>query len=127
VPARVRIDGAGAREARNGDRMEGGPPRRRQMQPGIAIAEVFAVPGTGYIGFTFRFDGRPPHYTLDTCLTLQDALASCDPHSERVWQEASDADETRILVSRSYKPGSVAERLLKSALDARYGEGPPRY
>jgi hypothetical protein len=86
------------------------------MQYPIPIAEVFAVPGTGYFGFSFRFDGRPPHYTLDTCLTLQDAIDYCDPHRERVWEEASDADETRILISRSYKPGSVAERLLKSAL-----------
>jgi hypothetical protein len=85
------------------------------MQPGIPIAEVSAVPGTGYFGYTVRFDGRPPHDILDTCLTLQDALDSCEPQRERVWQEASDADETRILISRSYKPGSVPERLLKSA------------
>jgi hypothetical protein len=86
------------------------------MQPGIPIAEVFAVHETGYFGFRYRFEGRPPHYSLDTCLTLQDALDSYDLHRERVWEEASDADETRILISRSYKPGSVAERLLKSAL-----------
>jgi hypothetical protein len=85
------------------------------VQPGIPIAEVFAVPGTGYFGFSFRFDGRAPHYTLDTCLTLQEVLDSCDPQRERVWEEASDADETRILISRSYKPGSVAERLVRSA------------
>jgi hypothetical protein len=85
------------------------------MQPAVPIAEVFAVPGTGYFGFAFRFDGRAPHYVIDTCLSLDDALASCDPHGERVWEEASDADETRILISRSYKRGSVAERLLKSA------------
>jgi hypothetical protein len=86
------------------------------MQPGIPIAEVFAVSGTGYFGFTFRFDGQPPHYILDTCLSLGDALASCDPHGERVWEQASDADETRILISRSYKPGSVAEHLVGSAV-----------
>lgn len=48
---------------------------------------------------------------MDTCLTLQDALEACDGHGEHVWDDASDADENKILVSRSYKPGSVLDRL----------------
>jgi hypothetical protein len=75
----------------------------------IPICEGFHVPETGLFGFSFRFEGRPPHYTMDTY--LQDALEACDGHGEHVWEDASDADEKRILISQSYKPGSVLDRL----------------
>jgi hypothetical protein len=81
---------------------------------GIPICEIFHVPETGSYGFSYRFEGRPPHYTLDTCLTLQDALDSCDSRGEQVWEEASEADETRILISRAYKPGSVLDRMSRA-------------
>jgi hypothetical protein len=43
-------------------------------------------------------------------------LAACDPHGERVWEEASDADENKILISRSYKLGSVRDLISQTAL-----------
>jgi hypothetical protein len=43
-------------------------------------------------------------------------LAACDPHGERVWEEASEADENKILISRSYKPGSVRDLLSQTPL-----------
>jgi hypothetical protein len=49
-------------------------------------------------------------------LTLPAALAACDPHGERVWEQASDADENKILVSRSYMPGSVRDLSLRTPL-----------
>jgi hypothetical protein len=81
------------------------------MRHPIPTAEVFYNPQTRYFGYSFRFEGRPPHYSLDTCLTLPDALASCDPHGERVWEKASDANERGIMISRSFKSGSVPERM----------------
>jgi hypothetical protein len=32
-----------------------------------------------------------------------------DPHGERAWEQASDAAENKILISRSYKPASVRD------------------
>jgi hypothetical protein len=78
---------------------------------GKIITEVFCVPETGCIGYGYRIEGRPVHYTLDTCLSLEAALDACDVHREHVREEASDADETKLLISRSVKPGSVMERL----------------
>jgi hypothetical protein len=47
---------------------------------------------------------------LDTCLTLEGALNTCDAHREHIWREASDADETKILISDSYKLGSALDQ-----------------
>jgi hypothetical protein len=63
-----------------------------------SITTIFHDPATGCYGYTVRFHGSKPHYTLATCLTLQDALDSCDPHRECIWEEASDADERALLV-----------------------------
>ena len=52
----------------------------------IPICEVFHVPETGCYGFSYRFEGRPVHYMFDTCLTLQDALDTCEGHRELVWE-----------------------------------------
>jgi len=49
-------------------------------------------------------------------LTLQAALAACYPHGERVWEEASDADENKILISRSYHPASVLDLISQTPL-----------
>jgi hypothetical protein len=76
----------------------------------IPITEVFHVPETGYYGYRHRCEGRPTHYTLDTCLTLDHALQACDPHRELVWEDASDADDTKILTCRGYKLDSVLDR-----------------
>jgi len=45
--------------------------------------------------------------------SLGDAQAWIDPHGERAWEEASNADDARLLVSRHYKEGSVADRLTR--------------
>jgi hypothetical protein len=39
---------------------------------------------------------------VDTCLTPEHALQACDPHGELAWEDASDADETKILISRRW-------------------------
>ena len=83
------------------------------MKREIPICEIFHVPATGWYGFSYHFAGRPPHYTLNTCRTLQDALDNCDPHKEHVWEEASDADANKILISRGYKPGSGLDRMTR--------------
>jgi len=41
-------------------------------------------------------------------------LAAGDPHGERVWEEASDADESKILIPRAYKPGSVLDLISRT-------------
>ena len=58
-----------------------------------------------------RFPGQPPHDTIDTFNSGEDALRWCDPHRERIWEEARDADETKLLISRDYKEGTVAWRM----------------
>ena len=78
------------------------------MRP-VPIAEVFQDSETGYFGYRYSFEGRPPHYTLAAYPTLEATLAACDPHGERVWEEASDADESKILISHAYQPGSVLD------------------
>jgi hypothetical protein len=35
--------------------------------------------------------------------SMGDALAWIDPHRERTWEEPSDADDERLLISRRYK------------------------
>jgi len=79
---------------------------------GIPVCEIFTVPETGCFGFRYYFEGRPLH-TLSTFTTLQGVLDTCDPHKEHVREEASDADENKILISRGDKPGSVLNRLEK--------------
>jgi hypothetical protein len=77
----------------------------------VPVCEIFFMPETGCYGYRYRFQGRKPHITLDTCWTLEAALNSCDPHREHVWREAPDADEDRILISDSYQAGSVLDIL----------------
>ena len=43
--------------------------------------------------------------------TVEQALAWCDPHRKCIWEEASDADETKLLISRDYKDGTVGWRM----------------
>jgi hypothetical protein len=38
------------------------PARPSRMPQQIPIAEIFYNPSTGYFGYRFRFEGRPPHY-----------------------------------------------------------------
>jgi hypothetical protein len=58
-------------------------------------------------GFAFNFAGRPVHHRIDTFDTLEWALRWADPWQERIWEEASDADESSILVSRPKRPGAL--------------------
>ena len=81
-----------------------------------SIATIFYVPETGFYGFRYHFAGRKPHYEIVTCLTLQAALDHCDAHREHLWEDASDADENAILVSRGYKEGSVMWRMTNFTL-----------
>jgi len=86
---------------------------------GIPEATIFHDPASGFYGYRVRFPGRKVHYSLDTCLTYQDALMSCDPHRERVWEESSDADETALLVSRDYREGTVGWNMTRLTLPGR--------
>jgi len=45
---------------------------------------------------------------------------AADPHNERIWEEPSDADESRLLVSREYVDSSVEWR--PSRMRALIGE-----
>jgi len=72
---------------------------------------IFYVAETRFFGFRYRFPDRKSHYELATFDTIQQVLAHCDAHHEHVWEDASDADENAILVSRDYKPGTVMWRM----------------
>ena len=77
------------------------------MSEGIPETTIFYDPASGYYGFSTRFPGQPSHHTLATFDTVDQALAWCDPHRERIWEETSDADETKLLVSRDFKEKTV--------------------
>ena len=81
------------------------------MSEGIPETTIFYDPATGWYGFSTRFPGQHPHHSIATFDTVEQALAWCDPHREHIWEEASDADETKLLVSRDYKEGTVGWRM----------------
>jgi hypothetical protein len=87
------------------------------VSEGIPVTTVFYNPSTGYYGFSTRFPGRRSHHTIDTFESVEDALNWCDPHREHIWEEASDADETKILISRDFKKGSVEWRMAHLTLE----------
>src|SRR4051794_4802208 len=60
------------------------------------------LPNSCY-GFSTRFRGRHPHRTIATFNSMEDILRWCDPHRERIWEEASDADETKLLISCDFR------------------------
>lgn len=62
-------------------------------------------------GFEVRFAGQAPHYHMQVFQSLERALAWIDARKERVWEEPSDADDSCILISRRYVPGSVRDLL----------------
>src|ERR1700674_646275 len=62
-------------------------------------------PATRCYGFSTRLPGMRPHWMIDTFTSLEDVMRWVDPWRERVWEEPGEADESRILVSRSEKPG----------------------
>jgi hypothetical protein len=65
-------------------------------------------PDSSRYGFTVRMKAHVPHYAMQSFLRLEDAKLWIDPWGERTWEEPSDADETKILVSRDAH-GSLAK------------------
>jgi hypothetical protein len=76
----------------------------------VPVCTITFDASTGYYGFAIRFDGRPTHDRMDTFTSVVNALAWVDPYKERVWESASDADESKVMVSRAYIVGSVPWR-----------------
>ena len=81
------------------------------MSEGIPETTVFCDPATRSYGFSTRFPERPAHHSIAKFNSVEEVLAWCDPHRERIWEEASDADETKLLISRDYKQGTVGWRM----------------
>lgn len=81
-----------------------------------SITAIFQIRATGCYGYAHHFAGHRPHCILATCAIVQDALDSCDPQREFIWEEASDADENALLVSRGFKENSVAWRMANLSL-----------
>jgi hypothetical protein len=54
---------------------------------------------TSLYAFATRFEGKPEHDRLDTFTSVENVLAWVDPQGERIREPASDADESKILVS----------------------------
>jgi hypothetical protein len=78
----------------------------------VPICTILFNPETGCYALSCRFEGRKPHFAMDTFRTLDGALAWAlawaDLRQERIWEDASDADEQKIMVSRANRPGTVA-------------------
>jgi hypothetical protein len=81
------------------------------VSEGIPEITIFYNPATGCYGFSTRFPGQRVHHMIDTFKSVQDVFGWCDPHGERIWEEVSDADETKLLISRDFKGGTVAWRM----------------
>ena len=81
------------------------------MSEAIPETTIFYDPATGCYGFSTRFPGHRPHHVIDTFRSVVDVFGWCDPHRERIWEEASDADETKLLISRDFKEGTVGWRM----------------
>jgi hypothetical protein len=77
----------------------------RRNGPGEPALEAWITynPVTGRYGFSFQFEGLPPHYRMESFRSLNDALAWADPWEEWVWEAPRDADERRLLVSRKLR------------------------
>ena len=59
--------------------------------------------------------------------SIDEVLRWCDPHREHIWEEASDADETKLLIARDFKEGTVGWRmahLTLAELSALEKDGP---
>jgi hypothetical protein len=77
----------------------------------IPETTIFYNPETGNYGFSTRFHGHRVHHMIDTFNSVEDVFLWCDPFRERVWEEVSDADETKLLISRDFKEGTVGWRM----------------
>jgi hypothetical protein len=76
----------------------------------VSICTITFEAATGCYGFATRFKGKPPHDRMGTFESIENVLAWVDPQQERLWEPASDADESKVMLSRAYKPGSVPWR-----------------
>ena len=81
------------------------------MSEGIPETTIFYNPSTGYFGFSTRFPGHHSHHVIDTFSAVENVFGGCDPHRERIWEEASDADEIKLLISRDFKEGTTGWRM----------------
>jgi len=70
------------------------------------IARITFNPETSCYGFAINFPGHPIHHRIDTFESVEQALRWVDPWQERVWEEASDADESSVLISWEKKAGA---------------------
>ena len=86
------------------------------MREPIPETIIFYDATTGYYGFATRFPGGRAHHTIETFKSIEAALGWCDPHRERIWEEVSDADETKLLIARDFKEGTVGWRMAHLAL-----------
>ena len=77
-----------------------------QHGPVPEISITFDPTAQAY-GFSTRLPGLRPHWTIDTFTSLEDVMRWVDPWRERIWEEPWEADDSRILVSRSKKPGAL--------------------
>ncbi len=69
----------------------------RDLSKGIPETTIFYNPETGCYGFSTRYPGRHMHHMIDTFDSVEQVLNWCDPQRERIWEEASDADETNVI------------------------------
>jgi len=47
------------------------------------------------------------HHAIETMESVEDAMRWADPWGERIWEEASDADESAVLVSTRKRAGAL--------------------
>lgn len=78
----------------------------------MPLCEIFYDPSSRQYGFRSHFAGCKPHFTMAVFTSIENAMNWIDPHRERVWEEASDADEDALLISRRFMEGSVSEAML---------------
>jgi hypothetical protein len=67
---------------------------------------TIALDSAGTFGFRVNFAGRPPHDVMSSFPSPEATLNWLDLHRERIWIEPSDADESKLLISRAYLPGA---------------------
>lgn len=55
-------------------------------------------------------------HMIDTFKSIDDALGWCGPHRERIWEEPSNAGESKLLISRAFKEGTAGWRMAHLSL-----------
>jgi hypothetical protein len=73
-------------------------------------AKATFYPATGFYGFECRFAGRRPHYQMQIFESLE-RTAWIDPPQRAHLEQPSGAEESWLLISRAYVPGSGLDRL----------------